>query len=376
MDKNKKEILFTILQPISAAGLSDRIHALNTLYCLGKACSFTYVHTPFDCPRSYPHNSILSAVEKTTSIPLKSILSRRIVRFLGIEKFDINIGEKKHFTTINVNLDKIFSENNFSSILELKSHIESLHYKNSQVILALTWTYKMYEIVDRVYPLLACQDLDPLRRVPSLRLSEKYWKARKQHPISVAFDDLKVKIVIHIRKGDTVPIILGDGTVLFEGHQQEYYNSGSVKNYINFLEKLFDRYDHNFFSVIVVSDGYSAAFREVRSRIRKRQLKLSREQKRELSQLRQQYDGEFNYFSRFENVTIIIDKNECDLFKSIHAIICADILVYSGGGFSRQIHENFRDKDCDSVLISLKQDTEHSIEQIGDILKKFPIYNN
>lgn len=376
MNQNKEEILFTILQPISAAGLSDRIHALTTLYCLGKACSFTYIHTSFDCPRSYPHNSILSAVEKITSIPLKSILSRRIVRFLGIDKFDLNIDEKKNFKTTEINLDKIFSENNFSDILELKSYLESLHDKNSQAIFAFTWTYKMYELADRIYPLLACQDLNPLKKVPSLRLSEKYWEAREKHPISVAFDDLKVKIAIHIRKGDTVPIILGDGSILFEGHQQECYNSGNIKDYFHFLEKLFNRLDRNFFSVIVISDGYSAAFREVRSRIRKRQLKLSRDRKQKLSQLEKQYNSEFDCFSKFENVTVIIDKNEQNLFKSIHALVCADVLVYSGGGFSRQIHKSFQAKDRDSVLISLKDNIEDSIDRIEDILKKSPIYNN
>jgi hypothetical protein len=371
MKKDKDDILFTVRLPISAAGLNDKIHALTTLYCLGKACSFTYVHTPFDCPRSYPYNFILSLVEKTTSMPLRSILSQRIIKFLGLDRFELNIDKKIHHSILEVNLEEILLNNNLHNISQLKSHLLSLRNESNRSILVFTWTYQMYSFANKLYSLLAeFEEFNPVKEVPSLKLSENYWEARKKYPICVPFDDTRVKIVIHIRKGDVAPIILKDGTVLVEEPQEELFKSGDTKCYFCLLEKIFDRFDSELFSVIVLSDGYRPAFREVRSRIRKRKLSLSPDQKNELFLLEKQLNSEFDCFLRFKDVSVIIDGTEEDLFKSIHALACADVLIYGGGGFSRQMHRYFKVKGRDSVLISIKEDFECSINHIEHLLQK------
>ena len=111
----KKQYFFTI-KTLKSAGIADQLSQLLRLYRLGKALSFTYVHTPLTFPRSYHlsfQEKLIKKISTSLSIfPHFQIFSDNIADFLGINNQDVCIIDEEFCTykTVKVPLEDFFED--------------------------------------------------------------------------------------------------------------------------------------------------------------------------------------------------------------------------------------------------------------------------
>lgn len=393
---NKKENFFTV--KLVKSGLGDMLWQLSLLYRISQLSDYTstYIHTPFAYEKRYKltlFGKIFKKIENAVNDFLGiDKYSQKLSKFLGLDKLELNISDKKfaNYQIIEIPIHKIFQEDKILDIYQLKNSfkkfIESVTPSSKPVIYCLTFTPELYahRRAFQLEELLNGADPEEITlKSLKLKLSESYRKAREDRPVHIPFDAQTVKVVIHLRKGDRMLVnlskkiigIFSTNVKVFESKSDlDEWESNNYSNYNDthkayaLVEKIFSRYGKENFSVIVISDGYERTYQNIKHAIFKGKITFSKEEKSQIEKLEKIANTEFDIFSNFSNVSTIIGESENNTFKSIHAIICADIIIKTTGGFAWVLHSLFKSQDRPSTIVKLGQDDHHTIEKIGVFL--------
>lgn len=385
-----QEKLFTIKFVGVNSGLSDMLVRLCSMYKLGKALSYTYIYTPFICKRSYPLNCLDKALKKIVGNKIYYAINK----FIGLDRYEINIFDRRfsNYKTVEINIENILNEPSISNITILRGIIET-NNTTAPIIYSFLTTGNFYKFNTQAKIDNLLQDVVGIEDFRDL-VTKRYWKARERWSVSLPFDETKAKIVVHIRRGDRACINLGKRVICLHGHKTAIVTNGSnmveqakdlletenfrrpstVSEIMLILQKIFDIYGKNNFSVIILSDGYNRAFKVIKSNINKGQLNLSKSELNQLESVERDCHKEFLIFSNAQNIFTIIGESKTNFFKSVHAIASADIVIKSSGGFASVLHKFFKKLDTPSIIIDVEQYEQQNFQQmlnaIGQLLDK------
>ncbi len=383
--------MFTIKFVGVNSGLSDMLVRLYSMYKLGKALSYTYIHTPFICKRSYPLNYLERILKKIVGDRIYCNLNK----FIGLDKCEMNIFERRfsYFNIIETNIEDILNDPSISNLSNLKSIIETNNSLKEPVIYSFSTTGKFYKFDTQSKIDNLLQDIVSIKDFRDL-VTKNYWKARQKWSVYLPFDETKAKIVVHIRRGDRACINLGERVICLHGHKtaivtnssnmveqardlletENFSRPSTVSEIMLILQKIFDIYGKNYFSVIMLSDGYDRAFKVIKSNINKGQLNLSKSELNQLPSVERDCHKEFLTFSNNQNIYPIIGESKNNFFQSIHAIASADIVIKSSGGFASVIHKFFKKLDTPPIIIDVEQYEQQNFQQtlnaIGQLINK------
>ncbi len=322
--------LFTIEVPKNV-GLSDQVWHLDQLYHLGRSPSYTYVHSPFTCPRSYRS----SWWQKIGFYLKKGFFSTqqadRLIKFLGLEDLEPNINNSyfRKWQKIIINIDKILEKNTDLDISQLKQIIQS--NSSAKEIIYVFSTEGLYPFTFQIDQLI--QQAESKGIAQDLNFADQYWQARSKMPINIPFDPNKIKILLHIRKGDTACVQLNHKTIYTHGAMAKIANSFEELNgyfrkpvedreYHLILHKIFAKYGNQAFSTIVISDGYNGTFRTILKSLLKEQIYLNFKEIIQLIIMQLSANSKFEDFLSYSDTSIIIGEYNQNLLKSIQASVC------------------------------------------------------
>jgi hypothetical protein len=377
-------VYFTVRLPYWV-GLSDQLCHLVRLYLIGRALSFTYVHTPLAFPRSYNKSFSEKTVDYIKYIfnkiqRRKKFYGDGLARFCGLDHHELNISDDqfKGYRKVQVHLDKYFSETDVCDIASLQAYISSLRSYSEPVIFSLN-TAGIYAFNAKIDYLLASANIKEEFVLEQLKLAENYWKTRQKKPIRIPFATDKIKIAIHIRRGDTACFTLGGKIIsVFSETVKIVDNMADIQDparkpieaevFYRLLQNIFSQYGEENFSVIVLSDGYERAFKAISAAINQGIISISHT---DLASIKTQISSEFALFNKHSNVSLIIGESRAKLFKSIHAIVSADILIMSTGGFAYFPHIFFKKASQRTICLHARNAQDNCKQPIENIKALF-----
>jgi hypothetical protein len=330
------------------SGLGAQLLQFEFLYLLGRLLSYQYLHQNFTCPRS----------------------SLKLYSFLGLENFDEKLSK---FTSpeegsVQVDIDDHIilgcQQENAKSI---QNYFNNLHKPNQTVILKfISWNHcKLLKKI--VYKQFKTKSLFQ----SEVNLPLKYWNQRTITPVNSYFNQNKIKIAVHIRKGDTAVVKINQDLIscwqlkvqpnlshLISVERINSINDAWAKHidtsdYYNIVKALFEHFGEDTFSVVLISDGYEKSFARIREAGQRLGLSLEDINKAEVL-----CKSEFNIFLKHSSVRCIIGEEESKLFESIHAVICSDIVIYGHGSFVPSITKYLRSENDRPIMFSLINSTE------------------
>lgn len=370
--KNKNKLdckkYFTAFVPNEEnPGFTDIISRWYSLYKLGKMLGYEYVHDPLYCKYT-PLVFNFLGLNKAFTITINQFLNlnnfgiNKVYKLLDVVTlFDyhyspINSGKIK-FKKIRLISSKItkyliknlfFSKQNIidipveindlkqESIKNINDYVAFIEQKIAQISLDKeTVLIRLYLRLNarKYYYTLLYQDKQT--SVNKLNLRSLYFKQRQIDPIESKFTSDKVKLLIHLRLGNTAVIktpwntfisVYGSSFKEFDTTQKKFYADPiDVEDYFNFVQGLMSFVNEKDFSFVVSSDGYKNAF----SLIYKNQdkLKFSPSQLEQMKQAEINYEKKFEMFKELNNTKLIIGENDDKLNSFLHSILEANIIV-------------------------------------------------
>lgn len=342
--------LFTV-QLNKGSGLGAQLVQWEFLYLLGRLLGYQYVYQDLICQRSSSNTYNFLGVDEYNNLPPDTDLSQ-------IPVIDCNI------------TDNIYS-NKTEDLEPIKNHIKELldssdTEKTQKIVRFNAGSWPQHQkIKNFVYKLskdTKCRNLFKTE----LNLPFMYWKAREKMPVSIPFRHNKIKVVLHIRKGDTAVVKINDD--LYSCWQYKIESNGACKisveripdthkslakhfktsDYYNVLKKLFLELGEHNFSVIVISDGYDRSFQRIRNAANDLDLKLD-----DIERAETFYKKEYDVFCTHSNVNCVIGEKEDQFYKSVHALACCDAVIYGQGTFVTSIVEYLRFSNDNPIMFSM-----------------------
>ncbi|MGH7885231.1 MAG: hypothetical protein ACRENO_06000 [Thermodesulfobacteriota bacterium] len=274
---SNEQIYFTII-PTAASGLSDKLNQFNALYRFGRSLGFTYYHTNFKSFRSsnLPLNrrpSLSARIHRafqTTIRTLKfNVLPKYYVDifdYLGFNQFfrnntNLNLED---FVKVEIKLsDDFIFEKNIGSSADLKNYINNLLYGCSDDKKLLIFNVKHGRKV------LALIYFDIPKHPEQFGLRNYYLSLKNKQKFASEFDKEKLKVLVHIRRGDTSIVKTPWNTFisvwLMCKESKEIadlisHKHVDISEYNCFLEKSISYYGIDKFSTLIFSDGFKRAF--------------------------------------------------------------------------------------------------------------------
>ena len=312
-----EHICFTVLTSDTPSGFTDQLFQFNTFYKLGLSLGYKYLHTEFESPRSAPG----------------------IYDFLGFNEYfrdanllcDTSRFDRVFLIDLDDDLIRVAGIQSFES---LKNHVVSRVGQASSsnhklVQFRLAGKRGFFDLINNHIARL--QD--------GLSLRDIYLDARIKDPCRPVFAPGKIRVLVHIRQGDTAIIATPWGTHIpvtrhiypelreFNslediGHAS---NSVGVNDFYRATSTLLSLFGEDSLSVIVSSDGFSRAFERI---FREgEECGISAEQLSSLRQVEQEYQALYLKFNSLVDVECIVGETEDNLYRFIHASLFADIIV-------------------------------------------------
>lgn len=330
-------------------GLADQINQWSSLYKLGLSLGYKYAHTPLKNHRS----------------------SNKIYDFLGINNYFlfkrilfIWLRKVLMYTVIDINLnDELLKNNNVYNFQELQSYIKdyiseqsSLINKNLLIRFKITGRRKFLSLIQLQMP----------NFLDGLDLRSIYFRFRRINTRRSKFVEGKLKLLVHIRQGDTAIIETPWQTFLpikrpkslqftevkdFSDPRLNYFIR--VNEFYDFIKKLTSCFEANIFSTVISSDGFERAFNKIHRNINR--LNWSSEQIEAIKKSESSYnDKSFHIFKKIKHSVCLIGENDENLFDLIHSSLMADIIVV--GTQQRMLPtliSNYYDLDNPVIMILL-----------------------
>jgi len=165
-----------------------------------------------------------------------------------------------------------------------------------------------------------------------------YLNKRAKESWPSLFDDSKIKLLVHIRQGDTATVQTPWNSLIPTWHRfgekrlmelqvlnniQSTYVIG-VKDFYDFLRKLYSEMIASNLSTVVFSDGFDRAFDKILSEKKD----LSNEKTYALKQLKKNYNAEqFNDFNNWQQVKTVIGEEKEKLYSMVHSFLEANVVI-------------------------------------------------
>jgi len=390
---------FTIEIKNKYIGISDILRRLYKTYGLGVALSYSYVHKPFFCRRSLPNSILDRTLRKISGFNegKLSYFNREndlfVANFLGMGNFENN-SDFDTRSTITIDIAKVLDSDLFQNVDELKSRIEDSISPLDSITINFLVTDRIYN--DRVsanfkkiFGLTSLEDCHLSEVGKSFRefASTRYWQARSRQPVPISFNQDKIRLLVHIRKGDRVWIELqdkilsmhGDEFLILDKNANSSQNSDvqsslslslpnkfrkpvSIDMIREVLEQLFLEYGRASFSTIVISDGYKRGYQELNNALKAGRIKLSQSEKKQINVFLKQQQKEIVDFARYANAELILgEDSKMKFMKSVHAVVCADFIIKTTGGFT-SLNRLLRVQDSPSVFLGTSDLTPQNLE--------------
>lgn len=197
-----------------------------------------------------------------------------------------------------------------------------------------------------------------------LGLSKWYWIARNKDSTPVEQDSDKIKVLVHIRNGDTAIIKTGERLISIFGSSAQLIKSyDEIKELdrrpvcftkvLSCLDELSELYGQKNLSILLISDGYRRSAEVLIWALIKRELKLSLGEILDAFAELRRLDKVLKYGLLPYTFRHIIGENKSNLMLSIHGIAEADFVIMTSGGFAYFVHYFFR-KNSHSRLIDIR----------------------
>jgi hypothetical protein len=401
---------FTVVT--SDSGIVDKLaYQMRILYSLGIACEYQYVHTSISFGRSWQSYSFKKIIDKFEKIlffrlgfRIPTYIEKIFIRverllnklddfldnfynqrkydhlnqFLGLDEFEFYINDSKfsEYTIVDIPLDKILAETHISSLSQLREAIEIFLNKTDGAICCFS-AMQMYPYLSEVTRILAKLDIHT-DNYQYLNFSERYWRGKDKSFLDLPFKSGKIKVVIHLRRGDSMIIDLGSQKIYLHGEvmtsedfkrllEVDAGREIEICEYEPLLQNIFNEFGEDKFSCIVISDGYDLTFSRIVRAISRGQLKLNHSELKILRKIGNSPKEQFANFLKYPNISTIIGESNPNLLKSIHALACADIVIYGSIGFAYGVHKIFRQNQS-SVMINVKNHDDSYLKSIGAII--------
>lgn len=352
---------FTIIP--SKAGFTDQLFQFSTFYKLGLSLGYIYLHSTFVNEREgsegifdflgfneyFGQNKLTDSQKvyrlmgvdnrfSTENISLKSKIIRKIrfwvhylLFFREFNFIDIGIGDRQPGSAIDGSLDSIKDV-----ISKAVSRRGSSSPKKKNIVRFHLCEHGKY-FFGKLAPLIN-------REIPyyqdGLNLRSKFLKFRERKPVKSRFADGNIKLLVHIRLGDTalietpwhsfIPLWSGRSLLPLkeypDKHSDIFGKVLDVSDYARFLERFNNFFVPDNFSTVIYSDGYKASFREVFGHIR--DLDLDTDSQRALKDAELTYEeNRFSVFDNMVNSVRRVGENDADLQELIQASLLADIII-------------------------------------------------
>lgn len=322
---NKQQVqYFSIFLTNPNSGFTDQLLHFSAFYKLGLSLGYKYIHTPLKSRRS----------------------SSKVYEFLGFNDcFLIKINKilwfQYKFIDIEFN-DEILQISGVQTVLELQEFVKKTILERSDSFNCNKKIVIRFKLVPgvarRIFRLIhSCiQDFSD-----GLSLRSVYFSKNGNIRRSKFLSD-KIKILVHIRQGDTAAIetpwqtfipLRGENR-LVELKQKpssiqikgRSYSIFDIEDYYDFIKKLTSYFGEDRFSSIISSDGYHRAFETIYKNIER--LNLSPGQVKSLKRAAVHYDSKkFALFEDIKDSISIIGENDENLYDLIHSSLTADIII-------------------------------------------------
>ena len=313
MIRENPNIYFTT--HIVKTGFTDQLIGFSFLYKLGKGLGFKYYHTPLSSHRtSDPFlYDPLSDDRSPESNPASGSSNSKnfyndVFDFLGLnaclEKHSEDISStplKKYQINMEATLSKAGNINSYQSLLKVILH--PFLSKKRKILLTFKIEPNTYFKYFRYTNPQKDHKIDYRRAFKTMERNEKHVSK---------FDKDAVKMMVHIRQGDTGTIKTPWNTFIptwyiTEGKFTQFKNRADIPNqkmievdeFYTFLNDLFDEMDSTTFSTVLYSDGFKKAFRWI-YRFHKSK-DISQKEIEKLRELEDVYDDQ--QLQKFENLS-------------------------------------------------------------------------
>lgn len=382
-----KTTYFTI-EP-TESGFTDQLMQFNAFYKLGLHLGLPYVHTPFVSIRSDGSDLPIARPPEGHSAGtrlgryLRALLSAwrgatpDVHEFIGFNRyFEVNrrptlaecTGLRSKVIEMSDNTLLELSDQSFES---LARHIGDTvrRFQDSPDAIQESMNLVKFRLEGprgRLFSLIQ-------RSIPEfqdgLDLASIYSAARTRSPIRSLFPRRGLKVVVHIRQGDTgviqtpwntyVPLWHVIKNRLKEHDGPEQIESSEllfqVSDYKTFLDGLLGRLERSGRTVLVFSDGASRAFRIIESNFSK--LAWPEEKVRRFIASEAEYDRrQFRCFLGADDVRLHVGEDPMRLCQLINSAIEADVVIVSSQ--QRMIPKlvaNFCGQDSPKVIVLYKR---------------------
>ncbi|MEM0952913.1 MAG: hypothetical protein AAGI24_02130 [Pseudomonadota bacterium] len=333
-------------------GFTDQLMQFSAFYKLGRSLGFTFIYSPLISHRSRP--LVGRAQNNTRDVAHHD--HEDIFTFLGFnEHFENQMysADDELLQSIEIELsDSILQAEHIEDYSGLKSYVK-------QKVLDSSRDHDRYPLVilrlERKVPPLGKGKRaffsiihNAVTTLPDeLNFRSLYDRRRQDHHVDSAFpDDGRIKLLLHIRQGDTsfiqtpwdtyIPvdgrrpdylIEQSDYSVLKTAFSNNFVDSiFDPEDYVEFVQRLLARFEHTAFSVRTFSDGYQRAFAILKENIAK--LQISSKGKAELLACEHEYDRKkFMILDEIADSRSQIGESLTNLHCLIQSALEADILL-------------------------------------------------
>ena len=315
------KIFFTI-KTGQNIGFTHQLSSFNAFYKLGTHLGFEYLHTSFSTSRSS------KAIHKFIGFNRHFNVGEYIFCSSLINRIRVLIAFCKYRTVfIRLQHDPALSKASLNNFEGLLKHIRTVTNCNSQRPILVRFSGKNRTVYHWIHSNIGCPQ-------PPVDLRSTYFSSRALDPWQSRFQPNSIKILIHIRQGDTALIPTPWNTFIDTQRLREIKTANlsgarftDTDEYLHFLKLLIDEISPQKYSVVVCSDGYKRGFRKIYKN--KNSLGLSAGQVKQLKNLGYSFDAEkFKPFTKISNCFSVIGESDPNLFDLTHSAMLADLIVY------------------------------------------------
>lgn len=307
--------LFTILHD-PAIGFTNALYQFNSLYKLGRAAGGSYVHSPFTSRRSPPG----------------------VFRFLGFNRAWPDSIKQPRFADKKIIKfpisDELLARDNIQTFEDLVSYVRLNFFKACQGPPDSFVAALIQQGGRNFFHLITAALTERPEEYP---VRPAYEAARQRQVKRMLWQPHSLRILVHIRQGDTATIQTPWHTYIplrpfGKNRYKELRHPGAVeiyippRNFLDFLNQLQAQLLPGSYSACVFSDGYKAGFADIYAHWRRLHLSLWRWVRLKFCEIN--YDRKmFSEFRGLPGVRCVIGESDNNLYDLIQACLTADIIV-------------------------------------------------
>lgn len=383
------EVCFTV-KTLSMSGVGDQLGTqFIRLMRLGQALGYRYVHTPPLFKRSQVPTlarRIAITATRRLGITLNDLKGDNLTRFLGLDRWKRNIfdPEMRQHELCDIQLDTLLGKDKHMNISDVREKLRSVYGANSKCIICFSWTPALYNKI-AVLDALIGEPVVPPDSDDSFNFSVQYWERRRTWPVSSVFQSGKVRMVFHIRLGDSTAVDIAGQRILVFGDKilskEEMLELMKIdpnrrpihiSEYRVILNALSRQFGQQRFSGILISDGYDRTFSIIRKALRAGHKALKGISDQDITISRRAANHELNdILSGFDDWVRIVGESESNLYDSIHALACAEIVIYGTGEFASKVHRLLRDPRTFSITVHVRDGVEKAVKKVSCFLDTY-----